>query len=33
MRAADRTLSEKDVNGVRRKVVSALERELDATLR
>jgi phenylalanyl-tRNA synthetase beta chain len=33
MRAADRTLSEKDVNGVRRKVVSALERELDAALR
>jgi len=33
MRAPDRTLSEKDVNGVRRKVVSALERELGATLR
>ncbi|MBM3147172.1 MAG: phenylalanine--tRNA ligase subunit beta, partial [Actinobacteria bacterium] len=33
MRAPDRTLSEKDINGVRGKVIAALERELGATLR
>jgi phenylalanyl-tRNA synthetase beta chain len=33
MRAPDRTLSEKDINGVRRKVLDALERDLGATLR
>jgi len=33
MRAPDRTLSEKDITGVRKKVVGALERELGATLR
>ena len=33
LRSADRTLTEKDITGVRRKVLAALERELDATLR
>jgi phenylalanyl-tRNA synthetase beta subunit len=33
MRAPDRTLTDKDISGVRRKVLSALERELGATLR
>jgi len=33
IRAADRTLTEKDIGGVRQKVVAALERELGAALR
>ena len=33
MRAPDRTLTDKDITGVRRKVLAALERELGATLR
>ena len=33
MRAADRTLTEKDIGSVRRKVLAVLERELAATLR
>jgi phenylalanyl-tRNA synthetase beta chain len=33
LRAPDRTLSEKDIGGVRAKVLAALERELGATLR
>jgi phenylalanyl-tRNA synthetase beta chain len=33
MRSPDRTLSEKDISGVRRRVLATLERELGATLR
>jgi phenylalanyl-tRNA synthetase beta chain len=33
LRSADRTLNDKDITGVRRKVLAALERELDATRR
>jgi phenylalanyl-tRNA synthetase beta chain len=33
LRAPDRTLTEKDINGVRTKVLATLERELGATLR
>lgn len=33
MRSPERTLSEKDISGVRRRVLAALERELDASLR
>jgi phenylalanyl-tRNA synthetase beta chain len=33
LRAPDRTLSDKDINGVRGKVIAALERELGASLR
>jgi phenylalanyl-tRNA synthetase beta chain len=33
IRAADRTLTEKEINGVRQKVVGALEHHLGATLR
>jgi phenylalanyl-tRNA synthetase beta chain len=33
LRSAERTLTDKDVSGVRRKVLAALERELEATLR
>ena len=33
MRAPDRTLNEKDIAGVRAKILKALEREFQATLR
>jgi len=33
MRAPDRTPNEKDIAGVRAKILKALERELQATLR
>ena len=33
MRSPERTLTEKDIGGVREKVLAALERELGATLR
>ena len=33
LRSAERTLTDKDISGVRRKVLAALERELEATLR
>ncbi len=33
MRSPDRTLTDKDITGVRHKVLTALERDLDATLR
>jgi len=33
MRSAERTLDEKDIASVRRKIVAALEREFGATLR
>ena len=33
MRAPDRTLNEKDIAGVRAKILKALEREFEATLR
>jgi phenylalanyl-tRNA synthetase beta chain len=33
MRSPERTLTDKDITGVRQKVLAALERELGATLR
>ena len=33
MRSSDRTLTDKDITGVRHKVLTALERDLGATLR
>ena len=33
LRAPDRTLTDKDITGVRRKVLASLERELGAMLR